>query len=125
MDSARTLMTRKTQKMTQHHQNTDLATTGKFLALWNQGNCLILYPAKSRNGLLCLSPPFTLVPCMVYSSVMKMEATCSSKTLVEFQWLAQDYIQKIELNFVLLTNNHHYQTRYICYFVDLPRSCHT
>jgi hypothetical protein len=32
MDSAHTLMTHKTHKMTQHHKNTDLATTGKFLA---------------------------------------------------------------------------------------------
>jgi hypothetical protein len=75
--------------------------------------------------LLCLPPLFTLVPCLAYSSIKKVEATCPSKTLVEFQWLAQHYIQKIELSFILLTNKHHYQTRYICYFVDLPGSCHT
>jgi starvation-inducible outer membrane lipoprotein len=34
-----------------------------------------------------------LVSCLS-SSTLKMEATCSSKTLVNFQWTAQHYIQE-------------------------------
>jgi hypothetical protein len=40
--------------------------------------------AKKRC-LLCLPLAFTSVSCLSYSSIMKMEATCSSETPVDFQ----------------------------------------
>jgi hypothetical protein len=42
----------------------------------------------------CLPPAFTLVSCLAYSSAMKMEATCPSETLVNFQWTTWHYIPK-------------------------------
>jgi hypothetical protein len=41
---------------------------------------------------------FMLVSYFIYSSVLKMEATCSPKTLVYFQWTTQNYTP--EENFV-------------------------
>jgi hypothetical protein len=38
--------------------------------------------------LLCLQ----LVSCLAYSSAPKMRQTCSSETLVDFQWATQHYI---------------------------------
>jgi hypothetical protein len=40
---------------------------------------------KNKSSRLCLSPGFTLVSCSPYSSNLKMEATCSSETSVDFQ----------------------------------------
>jgi hypothetical protein len=31
-------------------------------------------------------PAFMLVSCSAYSSTLKVEAVCSSKTLIDFQW---------------------------------------
>jgi hypothetical protein len=33
-----------------------------------------------------------LVSCLAYSSTLKMEATCSSETLADFQWTTRCYI---------------------------------
>jgi hypothetical protein len=33
-----------------------------------------------------------LVSCLVYSSTLKMEATCSSETSVDLQWTTRRYI---------------------------------
>jgi hypothetical protein len=41
---------------------------------------------------LCLPPAFTLVSCSVYSSALKMEATCFSKISVDFQRTTRRYI---------------------------------
>jgi hypothetical protein len=40
---------------------------------------------------LCLPPAFTLVSCSAYSSTLKMEVICSSKTLADFQWTTGYY----------------------------------
>jgi hypothetical protein len=40
----------------------------------------------------CLSPAFTLVSCLAYSSTLKMEVTCSSETSVDFQLTTRRYI---------------------------------
>jgi hypothetical protein len=37
---------------------------------------------------------FTLVSCLAYYSKLKIEATCSSKTSVDFQWTTRRYIPK-------------------------------
>jgi hypothetical protein len=37
----------------------------------------------------CMPSVFTLVSSLAYSSTLKMEATCSSKTSVDFQWATQ------------------------------------
>jgi hypothetical protein len=41
---------------------------------------------------LCLPPAFTLVSCSVPSLTSKMEATCSPRTLVDFQQTTQRYV---------------------------------
>jgi hypothetical protein len=41
---------------------------------------------------LCMPPAFTLVSCLAYSSILKMEAICSSETSVDFQRTIQRYI---------------------------------
>jgi hypothetical protein len=37
---------------------------------------------------------FMLVSCLAYSSTLKIEATCSFETSVDFQWTTQHYIQE-------------------------------
>jgi hypothetical protein len=44
------------------------------------------------TDLLCLPPAFTLVSCLAYPSNLKMEATCSSQTSVDFQRTTRRYI---------------------------------
>jgi hypothetical protein len=39
-----------------------------------------------------LPPAFMLVSCSAFSSILKMEAICSSQTLVYFQWTTWHYI---------------------------------
>jgi hypothetical protein len=39
-----------------------------------------------------LATYFMLVSCVAYSLTLKMETTCSSETLVEFQWTTWRYI---------------------------------
>jgi hypothetical protein len=39
----------------------------------------------SKKPELCFPPAFMLVSCLAYSSTLKMEAICSSKTSVETQ----------------------------------------
>jgi hypothetical protein len=39
-----------------------------------------------------LAACFMLIACLAYSSTLKMEATCSSKTLVDSQWTTWHYI---------------------------------
>jgi hypothetical protein len=39
-----------------------------------------------------LSPAFTLVSWLPYSSTLKMEAICSSETSVDSEWTTQRYI---------------------------------
>jgi hypothetical protein len=41
---------------------------------------------------VCLPPAFTPVSCSAYSSILKMEATCSSEKSVDFQRTTQRYI---------------------------------
>jgi hypothetical protein len=52
-------------------------------------SCILLLTFLDINWggvwLLCLPPAFTLVPCLAYSSNLKMVAICSSETLVDFQ----------------------------------------
>jgi hypothetical protein len=47
--------------------------------------------SQARNQ-LCLPSTFTLVSCLAYFSTLKMEATCSSATSVDFQRTARRYI---------------------------------
>jgi hypothetical protein len=44
--------------------------------------------------LLCLPPAFALVSCSTYSSIMKMEAVCSSDTSFDFQRTTRCYFPK-------------------------------
>jgi hypothetical protein len=47
---------------------------------------------------------FMLVSCLAYSLILKMEATCSSETSVDFQWTTQYYIPQDKT-----LHNHHYE----------------
>lgn len=41
---------------------------------------------SKRPNRALLATCFTLVPCLAYSSMPKMKATCSSETFANFQW---------------------------------------
>jgi hypothetical protein len=41
---------------------------------------------------LCFPPAFKLVSCSAYTSTLKMEAICSSETLVNIYWTTRRYI---------------------------------
>jgi hypothetical protein len=47
----------------------------------------------SQASMLCLPSVFTQASCLAYSSTLKMEATYSSETSVDFQWTTWHYIQ--------------------------------
>jgi hypothetical protein len=47
---------------------------------------------QGKRSKLCLPPAFMLVSCSVYSPTLKMEATCSSETSVDFQRTTWCYI---------------------------------
>jgi hypothetical protein len=47
---------------------------------------------KRLTKWLYLPPAFTLIFCSVYSSTLKMEATCASETAVDFQLTTLQYI---------------------------------
>jgi hypothetical protein len=49
---------------------------------------------KSTDIRFCLPPAFTLVSCSTYSSNLKLEATCSSGTSLDFQRTIRRYIPK-------------------------------
>jgi hypothetical protein len=60
---------------------------------------------KEHVGSICLPPAFTLVSCRAYCSNLKMEATCSSKTPVDFQRTTRRYIPEdrtLDMGYVLL-----------------------
>jgi hypothetical protein len=57
---------------------------------WNE-ICLIELCMKLIT-VACLPFAFTLVSCSAYSLALKMEATCSSETSVDFQQTTQHYI---------------------------------
>jgi hypothetical protein len=54
--------------------------------------CLDLKDRRASQAEFCLSPAFTLVSCLAYSSTLKMEASFSSETSVDFQRIARRYI---------------------------------
>jgi hypothetical protein len=53
-------------------------------------SCSPLYVNRCLRALLATW--FMLVSCMVYSATLKMEATSSSETSVDFQWTTRRYI---------------------------------
>jgi hypothetical protein len=55
----------------------------------------IIWDIKPCSPLkVCLPPAFMLVSCSAYSSILKMEATYSSETSVEFQMTTRLYIRE-------------------------------
>jgi hypothetical protein len=44
-----------------------------------------VWPSSSGSNKLCLLSPFALVSCSAYSLTLKMKATCSSETSVDFR----------------------------------------
>jgi hypothetical protein len=48
--------------------------------------------AHTIYSILLLAACFMLFSCLAYSSTLKMEATCFSETLVDFQWTTWRYI---------------------------------
>jgi hypothetical protein len=55
----------------------------------------ICSPLKSVTA--CLSSAFPVVSCFAYSSTLKMEARCSSKTSVYFQWTTRHDIPEYRI----------------------------
>jgi hypothetical protein len=53
---------------------------------------MIMKSSIFRDISLCLPPDFTLVSCLAYFSTLKLEATCSSETSVDFQRTKGRYI---------------------------------
>jgi hypothetical protein len=51
--------------------------------------CRILLQGRKIS---CFPPAYTLVSCLAYSSTLKMKATCSSETSVDFQRITRRYI---------------------------------
>jgi hypothetical protein len=45
-------------------------------------------PCSPKKVNRCLPPAFTLVSCLAYFTTLKMEATCSSETSVDFHYTA-------------------------------------
>jgi hypothetical protein len=60
----------------------------KSCIFWDIMLCIPLNETSPKAG----SPAFRLVSCVAYSSTLKMEATCSSETSVDFQQTTQCYI---------------------------------
>jgi hypothetical protein len=70
--------------------------------------CEAPFKGHPVSRLLCLPPALKLVSCTAHSSILKMEAICSSVTSVDFQRTTRGYISenrtllsKIFLSFVL------------------------
>jgi hypothetical protein len=59
------------------------------------GTCFHL---ETKQG-TSLLPAFTLVSCLAYSSILKMDATCSSEASVEFQRTTRRYIPEDGIRF--------------------------
>jgi hypothetical protein len=47
---------------------------------------------KSSKKLALLAACFVLISCLAYSLTVKIEVTCYSKMLVDFQWTVEHYI---------------------------------
>jgi hypothetical protein len=63
-----------------------------------EGYNLLWYNNVQSVERLCLPPAFTLVCCWTPSSTPKMEAVCSSETLVDFQRTTQRYFPSFTLH---------------------------
>jgi hypothetical protein len=48
--------------------------------------------SKNKLSRPLLAACFMPISCLAYSSILKMEATCSSRTLVDFEWAARHCI---------------------------------
>jgi hypothetical protein len=75
---------------------------------WTSHKPVVTCPAE-----LCLPTAFTVVSCSVYSSTLKMEATCSSETSVDFQRDIRRYISKDNIH--PLSNKHQNVILYTTY----------
>jgi hypothetical protein len=69
--------------------------TGELTGTEFHSSISLLSPIQSEipaSRMLRLPLDFTLVSCSAYSSILKMEAGCSSGTSVDVQWTTRRYI---------------------------------
>jgi hypothetical protein len=67
----------------------------KILALSSESNnSQAKYQHEVGSKVGVLANCFTLVSCLAYLSILKVEAICSSETSVDSQWTARRYIPK-------------------------------
>jgi hypothetical protein len=59
---------------------------------WDITPCSTLKVNRYLEGTCRLPPAFTLISCLDFSLILKMEATCSSETSADFQRTTQIYI---------------------------------
>jgi hypothetical protein len=64
----------------------------RVLIFWDITLCSPLKINRRFGRIYCLPPVFTLVYCSAYSSTLKMEATCSSRTSADFRQTTQRYV---------------------------------
>jgi hypothetical protein len=60
-------------------------------ALFLEEHAASIFKLKSKPSRALLAACFMVVYCVTYSSDLKMEAKCSFKTSVDFQWTTQQY----------------------------------
>jgi hypothetical protein len=73
-----------------------------------------------------------LVSCLAYSSTLKVKATCSSETSVDFQWSIQPYIAgdetlqkypRLEENLLIYLKSSHFNVIYILVLPSQMQLC--
>jgi hypothetical protein len=69
----------------------DITTYGLLKVNWHSGGTCCLHLQGWRVSWAKQATCFVLVSCLAYSLTLKMEATCSCKMLVDFQWTSQRY----------------------------------
>jgi hypothetical protein len=68
------------------------AVVMKSTIFWDITPCSPLTVRRNMSPTSACHPAFTLVSCSAYSSILKMEATCSFETSVDFQQTTRRYI---------------------------------
>jgi hypothetical protein len=63
-----------------------------IFVFWDITACIISWVRNQRQSELCFPPSLTLLSRSAYSSILTMEAICSSETSTDFQRATRRYI---------------------------------
>jgi hypothetical protein len=79
-------------RLSRHDYTTNYLDTSSIF--WDITPCSLLKINRRFAFMfnLCLPPAFTSVSCLAYSSVLKMEVTCSFEITADFQRTTRHYI---------------------------------